>query len=450
MIRNIIIGLLAVAVIATGYWGFQEQEEKQTLMLSTESNYQRAFHELAYHIDQIEDNLGGTLAMNSRSQLSPALAEAWRVTSLAQEDLGQLPLNSLELGKTEEFLYKLGKFSYKTSVRDLDKEPLNDKEYKTLEQLYGYSKEIRDEVRKAQAYMLSNGMRWVDIEKEIAAQNQPMDNLITDNFELMNRSVEGFSEVDWGAGMAAIDDLNGELKKAFKDGKEINEVEAEQIAREYLNVNDNAVVEVAETGNGLAYKAYSIVVDDPEHDTNYYMDMSVQGGHPIWFLQNRQVKEQAISLNEALEKAQVFLEEHDKNNMQLVNSKQYDSIGSFEFVHLEGNVRAYTDLINVEVALDDGDIVSYEAKNYIINHKKREIPEPNLTIEEAREKLNPRLEVMEDHLALTENNLGEEVLCYEFIGVIKDDTFQVFINAEDGSEVRVDRLDQAQPVYNFS
>ncbi|GAE34530.1 germination protein YpeB [Halalkalibacter akibai] len=449
MVRNFIIGLLAVAVVATGIWGFQEREEKQVLKVTAENNYQRAFHELAFHIDQIEDQLGATLAMNSRRQLTPALADVWRIVSLAQENIGQLPLSSVELGKTEEFLFKLGRFSYRTSIRDLEKEPLTDNEYETLQKLYEYSKDIREEVRYSQAMMMANGDQWIDIDEELAASHEPLDNMVVTNLEVMNKSIESYSETDWGAGLAAIDDINGELKNAL-DGEPITEEEAERIAREYLQVGEQATVNVSETGNGLAYPAYTIVIDDPDHETNYYMDVSVNGGEPIWFLQDRQINEQSISLNEAVEIANEYLEENGKENMQLVDSRQYDSIALLEFVHLEDNVRVYNDLISLEVALDDGDILGYEAKAYIINHKERDIPEPEITSDEARERLNPRLEIMEDHIAVIKNDLGEEVLCYEFLGVIDNDTYRIFINAEDGEEEKVDRLNTSEPVYDFT
>ncbi|WP_257391654.1 germination protein YpeB [Halalkalibacter krulwichiae] len=198
MVRNFVIGLLAVAVVATGIWGFQEREEKQVLRVTAENNYQRAFHELAYHLDLIEDQLGATLAMNSRRQLTPALADVWRVVSLAQENIGQLPLSSVELGKTEEFLFKLGRFSYRTSIRDLEKEPLTDEEYETLEKLYGYAKEIREEVRESQAMMMQNGEEWVNIDAELAASKEPLDNMMVNNLEVMNKSVDSYSETDWG------------------------------------------------------------------------------------------------------------------------------------------------------------------------------------------------------------------------------------------------------------
>ncbi|WP_227936168.1 germination protein YpeB [Alkalihalobacillus deserti] len=449
MVRNFVIGLLAIAVVAIGIWGFQEREEKQVLKITAENNYQRAFHELAYHIDLIEDQLGATLAMNTRRQLTPALADVWRVVSLAQESIGQLPLSSVDLGKTEEFLFKLGRFSYRTSIRDLEKEPLTDQEYETLQKLYGYSQEIREEVRKSQSMMLANGDQWVDIEAEMAASKEPLDNMIVNNLEVMNKSIKGYSETEWGAGLAAIDDINGELKEAL-DGKPVSKEEVEKIARDYLEVGKQANVHVSETGNGLAYPAYTVVIDDPDHETNYYMDVSVNGGEPIWFLQDRQIDEQKMSLNEAVEIAKAFLKKQGKEDMQLIDSKQYDSIALLEFVHLEDNVRIYNDLISLEIALDDGDVLGYEAKAYLINHKERNIPEPKLTSDEAKKRLNPRLEVMEDHIAVIENDLGEEVLCYEFFGVINDNTYRIFINAEDGEEEKVERLNNSEPVYDFT
>ena len=75
MVRNLLIAALVVAVVGTGYWGYREHQEKNAILIHTENNYQRAFHDLAYQIDLLHDKLGATLAMNSHASLSPALAE---------------------------------------------------------------------------------------------------------------------------------------------------------------------------------------------------------------------------------------------------------------------------------------------------------------------------------------------------------------------------------------
>ncbi|MFK3936257.1 germination protein YpeB [Alkalihalobacillus sp. NPDC078783] len=445
MIRNILIGVAVAAVIGTGVWGYQQKSEGDELRIQAENNYQRAFHDLTFNLDQIEDELGKTLAMNTRRQLTPSLAEVWRVTSLAQKNLAQLPMQNVKTSDTEEFLYKIGDFSYRTSVRDLDKEPLTEKEYQTLTDLHKHAGEIRQSMRSLQAQAMNNKHRWVD---ESANENAPQgEESVPGQFELMNKSVEGFSEVDWGASKDSIRNINGELKKALT-GKEVSEKEAQDIGRSYAGVGKESNVDITETGKGLEYPAYTLVIDDPDHKANYYMDISINGGEPIWFMQEREMGEQTIGLNEATEKASNFLEQHGKENMELIDSTQYDTVGVFEYVYKQDDVRIYPDSILIGVALDNGDVVSYESKGYIINHKEnRDLVKPKLSREEAQTKVNPKVKIMEEHLGIIKNNINEEVLCYEFLGVLDDDTYRIFISAEDGQEEKVERLIQSEPVF---
>ncbi|WP_218197406.1 hypothetical protein, partial [Pseudomonas sp. 2995-1] len=95
---------------------------------------------------------------------------------------------------------------------------------------------------------------------------------------------------------------------------------------------------------------------------------------------------------------------------------------------------------------DEGDVIGYEGFAYIENHDERETFEEEITREEAEERLNPNLEVMDHHLAIIKNQLEEEVLCHEFYGVINQDTFRIFINAENGREEHVEKLANAEQV----
>jgi spore germination protein len=445
MIRSILLGLLAVAVVSTAYWGYQEHQEKNSILIKAENNYQRAFHDLTYNLDQLHDEIGATLAMNTKDQLSPSLADVWRLTSMAQLNLGQLPLTLMPFSKTEEYLYKVGNFSYRNAIRDLENEPLSESEYETLQNLYDQSGEIQKEMRKVQSMVLDEDLRWMDVELALASEDEPLNNAIVNGFHIVNEKVEGFSEVDWGTDLPQLR-ANDEALKERLNGEEITAEEAKEIALRFCEL-ENVEVEVEETGEGLAYESYAIMINDPEHEANIFMDISKKGGHPIWLLQDRQVGETNISLNEASERAKELLEKNDINDMQLVDSKQYNAVGVFNFAYLKDNVRVYPDTIIVEVSLQDGEIIGYEASAYLTNHHDREVPEPTLSMEEATESLNPSLEVMEHHVAMIKNDLGEEVLTYEFFGVINNDTYRIFINAETGHEERVEKLDNAEPVY---
>ncbi|SDY86248.1 spore germination protein [Evansella caseinilytica] len=446
MVRSVIIGILAVALIGTGVWGYREHQEKNAILINAENNYQRAFHELTYNIDLLHDELGASLAMNSKDRLSPSLAEVWRITSAAQNDLGQLPLALMPFSKTEEYLYKIGNFSYRNAIRDLDNDPLTEEEYDALKQLYEQSGEIQAELRKVQSMVLQDHLRWMDVEMTLASEDEPLNNAIVNGFQIIDEKVGGFAEVSFGAENAELATNDEQIAENLK-GKSINEQEALQKAKAFLDLKNTDGATVTESGEGLAYQAYSLSIPDEKHGTDIVMDITKKGGHPVWMLNEREIDVQKISLNEAFENAKAFLERNNFENMQLVDSKQYDNIGVFHFAGLLDNVRVYSDSVVVEVALDQGDVIGYEGFAYLANHEEREQVKPKLSRKKAEEYLNPNLEVMEHHLAMINNQLEEEVLCHEFYGVINDDTFRIFINAENGAEERVEKLANAEPVY---
>ncbi|MGM0874018.1 MAG: germination protein YpeB [Bacillota bacterium] len=445
MIRGILIGILTVAVIGTGYWGYKEHQEKDAVLLQAENNYQRAFHDLTYRVDQLHDRIGATLAMNSRKSLSPALVDVWRITSEAQSDVGQLPLTLLPFNKTEEFLAGISQFSYRTAVRDLDKDPLSDEEYKTLKSMYSKSADIQNELRNVQNLVLKNNLRWMDVELALASGQKQMDNTIIDGFKTVEDNVEAYSEADFGPSFTT---MKKNMEKGFDNlnGKEISEEEAKKVAKEFVP-NDVTEIKVTENGEGSPFGFYSVSMHDKKNNKDFNMDLTKKGGHPIFLVQNREIKEKDISLNDASNNARDFLKEHGFENLDLFESAQYDNIGVFSFVSIENGVRIYPDAIRMKVALDDGQVIGFSARDYLASHKKREISKPKISKEEAANMLNPSLEVQEDRLAVITNDLGDEVLCYEFLGTIEDDTYRIFIEAENGTEEKIEKLKNPEPIF---
>ncbi|MCM3666684.1 germination protein YpeB [Mesobacillus subterraneus] len=445
MLRGIAIAVLIVGIAGTAFWGYQEHREKTAVLINAENNYQRAFHDLTYQMDLLNDKIGTTLAMNSRSSLSPQLAEVWKITSQAHGDVGQLPLTLLPFNKTEEFLANIGNFSYKTAVRDLDKEPLTEKEYATLKTLYEQSGEIQQDLRQVQHMVLANNLRWMDVELALATEKGKTDNTIIDGFKTVEKTVEGYSETDFGPAQINLQKRDENFKKL--SGRKISKDEAVKITRKYAPLKNARNVKVTESGKGSHYGFYSVSIQDPKTKLEANMDITKKGGYPIWFLLDRDVKKQAISLNDASNKAIAFLKDNNFENLDLFESAQYDNIGVFTFVGNQDGVRIYPDAIKMKVALDNGEIIGFSAEDYLKSHKAREIPKAGITIEDAKTKINPNLKVMDQTTAIILNDLNEEVLCYEFMGVLGNDTFRIYINAEDGTEEKVEKLQNAEPIY---
>ncbi|WP_413309133.1 germination protein YpeB [Bacillus sp. 1P10SD] len=445
MIRGILIGILVVGVAGTAYWGYQEHQEKNAILLNAENSYQRAFHDLTYQVDLLHDKIGTTLAMNSRKSLSPSLADVWRITSQAHSDVGQLPLTLLPFNKTEEFLAKIGDFSYRTAVRDLDKEPLSKDEYEKLKVLYSQSGDIQNELRNVQHMVLKNNLRWMDVELALASGKEQTDNTIIDGFKAVEKTVSGYDESDLGPSFANMQ-LKDENFKKIK-GKTISRDEAVKIAKKYMNFDGNAKVKVTENGKGSNYGFYSVSIKNNQTGQEASMDITKKAGHPIWFINNRDIKKQDISLNEADNKAAAFLKETGFKDLEVFESTQYDNIGVFNFVTNVNGVRIYPEAVKVKVALDNGDIIGVSADEYLKSFQTREIGKPSISVEQARSKVNPNFKVMEDRQAIIVNDLNKEVLCYEFLGTIGNDTYRIFINAVSGVEEEVEKLNNAEAVY---
>src|SRR5699024_720962 len=171
-----------------------------------------------------------------------------------------------------------------------------------------------------------------------------------------------------------------------------------------------------------------------------YMDMTQKGGHPLTLLVDRPIGEKKLSLNEGQKKSEQYLRDHNFEQMTLSESCEYDHVGVYSFVYEEDDICIYQDSIEIKVELDQGDILGVSAKNYYMHHHDRDIPEPNITIEEAKKNVNPNVDIQEENVAIIENDLGEEVLTYEFIGVLDQDTYRIFINADHGQEEQVEKL----------
>ncbi|WP_427126171.1 germination protein YpeB [Priestia megaterium] len=447
MIRTILIVLLAIGVVGVGYWGYSEHQEKDAVLLQAENTYQRAFHDLSYQLDLLNDKIGGTLAMSSRDQLSPALAEVWRLTSEAHNNVGQLPLSLLPFNKTEEFLSDVGDFTYKVAVRDLSKSPLTDKEYKTLNSLYDQSGEIQNEMRQVQHLVIDNNLRWMDVELALATKEKQGDNTIIDGLKTVEKSMDSFAETDLGVMHATTE----QEKNAFHQlkGREVSEDVAKQVARSFLNLKGNEQIHIVKSGKDADYEVYSLTITDPKTKQETYMDITQKGGYPLWVLEDRDIKKQNISLNDAMNKATKFLKDHRFESLVMAESAQYDNMGVFTFVEqTESGVRIYPDSVKMKMSLEDGSVIGFSAKDFLLKHRTRDIPKPKISKEQAKTKLNSNVKVMEDRLAIITNDLNEEVLCYEFLGTIKNDTYRIFINADTGFEEKVEKLQNSEPLYN--
>ncbi len=93
-------------------------------------------------------------------------------------------------------------------------------------------------------------------------------------------------------------------------------------------------------------------------------------------------------------------------------------------------------MIKVKVALDNGEILGFEANGYIYNHKERNI-EYSKSVDEARSTLYGDLKIESERLCIIPTDAKDEVITYEFKGTVGENTFLVYINANTLSQEKI-------------
>jgi len=429
---------MSVLFIGAMYWGYQEHQEKNTVLLKAENGYQRAFGDLTYYVHKLNDELGNTLAVNSTSKdfQRKGLVNVWRITSEAQHAISQLPLSYLPFEDAENFLSRVSNFAYKTSVRDLSMQPLSTDEFKTLKSLYNSSHEISSHLSQLQNNIMNSSLRWMDVEVALAANESDTSNPVVSSLRSVNDQSTEYGEVEWGP---AVNSMYTDDKIQMLSGKPISAEEAAKIAAKFIDT-DASNIDIKENGKESDFPTYSASIKN-DTDGDKKLSITAKGGKLVMFAHYRDVSEAQLTIEQAQERAKSFIEKRGYDKMEAVSYDEYYNTGTFTYVYkMEDDTLIYPDKITVKVALDDGEVVGFHAADFASHHRERQIYKPTITLNEAITALNTEFAIKNQRMAIIDGDLGEEVLCYEFTGNINNELYRIYINAETGLEETIEKM----------
>ncbi|CAM3570984.1 germination protein YpeB [Marinicrinis lubricantis] len=437
----IMFPITAILLIGAVYWGYQENQEKNSILIKAENSYQRAFHNLSYHLDQLHNELGNTLAIstNSKDYQRRQLVNVWRITSEAQSEISQLPLSLLTFHETEKFLANIADFTYHTAVRDFEKEPLSEKEMKTLQTLYKHSDEISKNVLDVQDKVIENHLRWMDVEVAVAQEDSVRDNAIIDGFKLVDQKVGEYEDVDFGPSSADTYETRS-IKQL--SGKMMTKEEILQKAQQNFALQGSDI-QVVHNGKGTEFQSYSVTAQT-KRGPRMQMDYTTKGGHLVYFIKEREIKNKQIDQNQAIQSASQFLKKNIGGAMEPISYDEYENVASITFATKKNNVVIYPEKLVVRVALDNGEVAGLSAADYVYEKKDRKWSPPKLSKQEAAKSLSDGFKVSDSGLALIQDDFKKEVLAYQFVGRSNSTFYRVFIDANTGNIVKIENLQETK------
>ncbi|NLM75697.1 MAG: germination protein YpeB [Clostridiaceae bacterium] len=430
--KNFVIAILLLTTI----FGAYQYDRARRLQNHLNNTYNRAFHELVDYVNNVEIKLLKTLMTSSPELTVATLRDVCQDAYNAANNLSRLPVSFGTLSNTEKFLSQVSDLSQSVAKQTARGVPMTDEQYNTFLSLHSYALELEKSLNDLKNDLNNGNFKWENVAREKeedlgeASEHMPV------TFSSLD---ENFSEMPTLIYDGPFSEHMLNRKALGLTGKEVTENQAiESIGRFLGKKNINNVTKVADNNNGVidTYNFRIELANRKDHSV-VEADVSKKGGHIIWYLYNRPVSEAKIGIDEAKNIGKKFLEDRGIANMKDTYYLESNGVATINYAYTKDGITYYTDLIKVKVALDNGEVVGYEAKGYYMNHTERNLGAPKISLEEARAKVIRGEDVKESGLALIPTNYGTEILCYEFIGKLQDKDFLIYINADTGAEEEV-------------
>lgn len=425
--------VLSMALIAALGWGVYQYNERNDYHTYLDLQFQRQFYELIGHVENAQVNLSKAMASGSNKDVVKFLNDTVQNSYMAQEKLTQLPFHHGGIRSTEKFLSQLGDYCRAMVNKSLEGITLSEEELKTLAMLHDYANEFSQQLVELQQKVVAGGVNFGDLRREgnkdLKALEEKMVDLNLINFE---EKMQEYPELIYdGPFSDHLKDLKPRLK-----GKEIGEKEAiDAIANAFEHI-DRKDIKVTGKIENQPIDGYYVSVANADTPVGYEITAAVSkvGGHIIWYMDPVLKGESVIDHNEAVRRAEEFLKKIGYENMKSTYAMAYEGQMIINFAYEQDDVLIYSDLVKVKVALDDGRIIGLEAQGYLTNHCERNIKEPEITEDAARERLSSAVEVENVRLAMIPIEGGKEILTYEFRVKFGKDQYLVYIDANTGDQ----------------
>ena len=423
--NRIWIVVTLILLIIIGILVFNLNNQKKEYSTIKTNDYNKAFYEVVDYVQNVKTYLAKAMISKSAEHGAEILTHVWRESNLAQSYLGMLPVESQELENTQKFLNQVSEYSYSLSRKNIEGKEITDEEISKIKELYNYSNDLSNALNEMSEELNSGELSWQNLIK-----NNNTDIAEARTFNVVEENFHEYTGLIYDG--AFSEHMTSNEKKGLT-GEDIDEETAKNMIEEFIgsekikNIKNNGYVENGEI------PVYRFEVTTNE-EKNIGISISRKGGHIVYFNYNRDVGEEKISEDEAIQKGIDFLNSKGFNNMKQSYYLKENGFITVNYAYNQNNVTIYSDLIKLKIALDNGEIIGLESTGYLNSHYDRNIPTNKITSEEARKNLSDKVNVTSEGLAIIPTEWNTEVFCYEFKGKIEDIDFIVYVNAENGEE----------------
>ena len=435
-VRVLAASFTAAAFAVSVGFGVQGYARAEDYRRQLDNGYRQAFTELTTAAGELDAALEKVTYATTPALFASLCAQAYAKALAAQSALGELPYGNVELEQTAAFFAKAGDYAMAMARGAGAEGVCTDENRETLRGLAAAAGELSATLQELQLQLDGGALHPEDV----AAVEARLAAAAEDGGQITGGSAFQTVEADFPQVPTLIYDgpfsehLSSRTPQMLEGLPQVTEEEARRAAAAFAGLRAEVFTRTSDGAGNLPAWGFSALADGGE----LYVEITKQGGQVLQMLSSRPVGEAALSRKEGVEQAAAFLEEHGYRDMAPSYFLEGDGILTVHFAPVLDGVYCYPDLVKVGVALDNGDVVSFEAHGYLMNHGAREPAAPAVSADEAAERVDSSLTVLSRQLALIPTGGEYEVLCHEFKCQNADGGHVlVYVNAATGQQERI-------------
>ncbi len=397
-----IISFAAAFVLAFAGSLIHSKGQTDLLKRKIVHKYESAMEKLSSEMENISVTLGKTLYTGTPAGLTLLTNELVLQAGNASAALSALPTNQNNLQTISKFLSQVSDYCLTLTKKVVNGDQITTAERNTIKKLGQVASDLSSRLDSAKT-MYNNEKDWLQNVNALLSGLQDETNIDT-SFTDAEESLNEYPTLIYDGPFS--DHIQNKESVMLKNATEVGIDIARQYAADAVGLKTENITEIGtEEGKTPAY-VFGF--------KNGTVAVTKKGGYTLYFNNERQISTAQISYETAVQKAKEYI---DSLNMGSFETSYYfadEGVCVVNFAYKQVDTVCYTDLIKVGVALDNGEIVFYEARGYIMNHHTRTLTTPNFTAKDAGERLSPNLTVKNITLALIPSGGEYELYCYEF------------------------------------
>ena len=364
---------------------------------------ERSLSTLEACMSSINTNLTKGLYANTTPMLSSMAISLTRDAASAKNSLSALPLSDTQLDNMLKFLSQVGAF-----VSTLDRklslgEPITSEERNQLKQLIDISQKLLSELDTITQGVEDGSVSFKQAGSTLqksADQSVQIDSAFGD----AEQTITDYPTFIYDGPFS--DHILNQSPKTLEGKSDISKEKALEIASDFIGIDKSTLRFDSET-NGVI-ETYNFFVD------SINISVCKKGGAVLYLLGSSSAGESVISPEQAVENAKNFLSAKGYENMKESYYSTQDGICTVNFAYENEGVICYPDLIKLSVSLETGNIISFDARGYIMNHTDRPPVQSKISADEAKMSVSDYLTVMSSRLAVIPTDYKTEKTAYEF------------------------------------